>query len=108
MTSNFTKKFLCNRTLRVYYHMIACDKGLSVFTNPQRKSVTRAQAERSLRSMMSFILTVALTSFLIGIAPKNHPALRKKGTQGSHHKPYMILFSTVMVVGIYTQFFHQC
>eukprot|EP00957_Ditylum_brightwellii_P190420 14494863-Ditylum_brightwellii.AAC.1 len=32
---------------------------------------------------MSFILTVALTSFIVGNAPKNHPTLKREETEGS-------------------------
>lgn len=63
--------------------MICCDPSLGVTKNPKKKTVVRAQAERSLRSTMSFILTVALTSFLVGKPPNNHPSLKMKGTEGS-------------------------
>ena len=83
MPSNITKKFLSKRALCIYYNMIACDEKLGVSSNPTKKTIARAQAEKSLRSTMSFILTVALTSFIVGKAPKNHPALKRTGTEGS-------------------------
>ena len=60
--------------------MVANDNYISFVANPSPKAATRAQSESLLRSKMSFILTVALTSFIKGYSPKYHQSIENKGT----------------------------
>ena len=71
------------KTVRTYHESLGLHRGIRIKRSISTKPISRIAAENSLRSTMSFLLTVAATSLMIGTPPDGHPSIGKTGTTGS-------------------------
>ena len=76
-------KAVSRKTVKVYLEEFAQSKSISIKKKVQNKSILRVAAENSLRSVTTFLMTVAATHFIEGKMPENHPAKKKLGTAGA-------------------------
>ena len=73
MASNFAQNYIYDKPVKIHYEVVFNDKDVSVNIYTSPKHVTIAQAESSLVSTISFIITVALTLFINSYPlPKRH------------------------------------
>ena len=70
-------------TVRTYLNEFAQDENISIKKKVAKKTVLRIAAENSLRSTVSYLMTIAATHFIEGKIPPNHPARTKHGTSGA-------------------------
>ena len=65
------------KTVRTYHESLGLHGGILIKRSISTKPISRIAAENSLRSTMSFLLTVAATSLMIGTPPDGHPSIGK-------------------------------
>ena len=88
-------------TVPTYLTEFAQDEKISMKKNVAKKTVLRIAAENSLRSTVSYLMTIAATHFIEGKMPTNHPARTKHGTAGSQKMVNLIKDAIGDDVGFY-------